>query len=107
MITAEGVKNLLQNEWPQLQQLSLGNYLDNLGRNNIGNQGMILLLERQLPLIELNVGNFLLYSDNNNITAEGLRLMPNYNFSHLRWLSLSNNLFIQAIITLAAMVLNC
>jgi hypothetical protein len=30
MITAEGVKNLLQNEWPQLQQLSLGNYLDNL-----------------------------------------------------------------------------
>ncbi len=90
----EGVKNLLQNEWPQLQKLWLGNYLDNLGYNNIGNQGMILLLEKQLPLNCFDVSNHLLYSGSNNITAEGLRLMPNSNWIQLKLLYLGNNIFI-------------
>ena len=72
----------------------LSNYLDNLACNEIGNQGMILLLEKQLPLNKLYVGNFLLYSDGNNITAEGLRLMPNSNWIQLKWLELGNNIFI-------------
>ena len=72
----------------------LGNYLDDLEYNNIGNQGMILLMQRQLPLNVLYVGNYSLYSDRNNITADGLRLMPNCNFIHLMSLYLSNNIFI-------------
>ena len=72
----------------------LGNYLHDLDYNNIANQGMILLMQRQLPLSELYVRNYSLYSANNNITADGLRLMPNCNFSHLKSLDLSNNIFI-------------
>ncbi len=72
----------------------LSNYLDNLGNNNIGNQGMILPMQRQLPLNKLDVSNHSLYSGINNITAEGLRLMPNRNLSHLKWLKLGNNIFI-------------
>ncbi len=30
-LTLEGVRNLLKNEWPQLQQLRLGNYFYILG----------------------------------------------------------------------------
>ncbi len=62
----------------------IGNYLDNLAANEIGNQGMILLLERQLPLNKLDVSNYLLYSGSNNITAEGLRLIPNCNWIQLK-----------------------
>jgi hypothetical protein len=69
-------------------------YLDNLGGNNIRNQGMILLLERQLPLNNLDVSNHSLYSGSNNITAEGLRLMPNGNWIQLKLLYLGNNIFI-------------
>ncbi len=72
----------------------LGNYLNNLGQNNIDNQGIITVLEKQLPYSKLDVGNYLLYSDDNNITVDGLRLMPNCNFSHLKWLVLRNNIFI-------------
>ena len=60
------------------------NYLDDLDRNNIGNQGIILLMQRQLPLSKLYVRNYSLYSDNNNITADGLRLMPNCNWIQLK-----------------------
>ncbi len=62
----------------------LGNYLDNLGNNYIGNQGMILLMQRQLPLNKLYFSNHSLYSDGNNIKAEGLRLMPNSNWIQLK-----------------------
>ena len=62
----------------------LGNYLYDLGYNNIGNQGMILLMQRQLPLSQLDVCNYSLYSGDNNITADGLKLMPNCNFSQLK-----------------------
>ncbi len=72
----------------------LSNYLDNLGQNHIDNQGIILVLEKQLPLDKLYVGNYLLHTDNNNITVDGLRLMPNCKFSHLKWLVLRNNIFI-------------
>jgi hypothetical protein len=53
-----------------------------------------LLMQRQLPLNQLNVGNYLLYSDYNNITADGLRLMPDCKFSQLKYLVLGNNIFI-------------
>ncbi len=72
----------------------LGNYLDNLDYNNIGNQGMILLMQRQFPLSHLYVSNYLLYSDNNNITVDGLRLMPNCNWIQIKYLYLGNNIFI-------------
>jgi hypothetical protein len=72
----------------------LSNYLDNLGRNNIGNQGMILLMEKQLPLNQLGVSNYLLYSDSNNITVEGLRPMPNSNSIQLKQLDLGNNIYL-------------
>jgi hypothetical protein len=72
----------------------LSNFLDNLGYNNIGNEGMILLMQKQLFLIQLNVCNYSLYSDNNNITADGLRMMPNFNCIQLKYLHLSNNIFI-------------
>ena len=72
----------------------LSNYLDNLGRNNIGNQAMILLMQRQLPLSQLDVCNYSLYSGDNNITADGLRLMPNCNWIQMKYLHLRNNIFI-------------
>ncbi len=72
----------------------LSNYLDSLGWNNIGNQGMLLLMQKQLLLSQLDVGKYLFDSANNNITQEGLRLMPNCNFSRLKLLSLRNNIFI-------------
>ena len=61
-------------------------------------------MQRQLPLKGLYFGNYLLYLDNNNITTEGLRFMPNCNFSQLKWLSLRNNIFIYVVIKLAAAV---
>jgi hypothetical protein len=76
--------NLLQNGWPQLQKLCLSNYLDNLDNNNIGNQGMLLLMQRQLPLNALIVSNYSSYTDNSNIKAEGLRLMVNWNWIQLK-----------------------
>ncbi len=77
----------------QTQITLLGNYFDNLGSNNIGNQGMILLTQRQLPLDWLYVDNYLSYSDKNHITAEGLRMMPNCNFNQLKKLRLGNDIF--------------
>jgi hypothetical protein len=72
----------------------LRNYLDNLDYNNIGNQGMILLMQSQLLLSNLYVSNYSLYSDYNNITADGPRLIPNCNWIQLKLLDLSNNIFI-------------
>ena len=54
-------------------------FLDNLEYNNIGSQGMVLVLERQLDLKMFSVSNNLSNSDENEITAEGLRLMPDCN----------------------------
>ncbi len=73
----------------------MGYHLYNLGRNNIGDQGMKFLMERQLPLNKLSVCNYLLNSDKNNIAAVGLKSMPNCSFSHLCWLKLSDNEFMQ------------
>ncbi len=72
----------------------MSNYLDNLGWNNIGNQGMILLMQSQLHLNKLSVSHYLLYPDQINLTADGLRLMPNCNISQLKYLDLGNNIFI-------------
>ena len=55
---------------------------------------MVLLLERQIPLSKLDVRNYFLYSDGKNITADGLRLMPKCNWVQLKYLNLSNNIFI-------------
>ncbi len=87
------MRNFLQNEWPQLQQIYLCKYLDSLDFNNISNQGIIVVMQRSLPLNILHVRNYLFYSGKNNITAEGLRLMPNCNFARLTSLELSKNIF--------------
>jgi hypothetical protein len=65
---------------------------DHLDFNSIGDQGMIYLVERQLPLHTLSACNNLLYAGQNNIAAEGLRLMPNCNFLQLKQLDLSNSM---------------
>lgn len=64
--------------------MNLGNYLDNLDLNNIGSQGMILVMERQLPLNRLYVSNYYFYPGDNNITSEGLRLISDFNFFQLK-----------------------
>ena len=64
--------------------MNLGNYLDNLDLNNVGSQGMILVMKRQLPLIRLYVSNYYLYPGDNNITSEGLRLISDFNFFQLK-----------------------
>ena len=74
--------------------MNLGHHYDNLGYNKIDNQGMAILIKKQLPLNGLYVGNYLLYSVNNNITGEGLISMPNSNLTKLKKLFLSSNIFI-------------
>jgi hypothetical protein len=64
--------------------MNLGNYLDNLDLNNVGSQGMILVMKRQLPLIRLYVSNYYFYPGDNNITSEGLRLISDFNFFQLK-----------------------
>ncbi len=78
-----------------------------IDHNNIGSQGMMLLLDKQLPLTWLSVSKYLVNSDKNNITAEGLILMPTSNFAQLNCLVLSNDIFIKVITKLAAVVFNC
>jgi hypothetical protein len=66
----------------------------------------MLLIQRQLPLHRLDVGNYLLYSAANNITAEGLRLLPNYNMSQIKHLNLGINILIKDLTILVAVVSN-
>ncbi len=75
---------MLGNEWPQLKNLWLGCYFNNLGKNNIGDQGIVLLIERQLPINRLAICNYVLDTGNNNITVKGLKSMLNFNCSELK-----------------------
>ena len=45
-ITAKGVRQLAEREWPKLESLRLSKYANKSGHNNIGDEGLLAVLQK-------------------------------------------------------------
>ena len=45
-ITAKGVRQLAEREWPKLESLSFGKYGNKSAESNIGDEGLLTVLQR-------------------------------------------------------------
>lgn len=84
-MNANDVYDELKYNWVNAQQINIGTELNYIGRNNIGDEEMNLIITSELTQLKsLYVGKMVYILGWNNITSFGLSAMPEMRLKNWR-----------------------